>query len=221
MSTTGKTFESLRETLQQTLEEKRRIEQKYLEDGKRLEQKHSEDCQRIEQNLAELKNMISTYTAELQTLAAMALKVQSNAPSESLKQSQEGITKPNDSFSFKLGGNWKIVWYLIGTILMFIVLFFLASLFEKPKEKAQVSPVSRSIAIQFPSLLNSAEACVLTDRIRERVQERRGTVDSLPDVTEESSVCDEVEELIEVVESPKQREPRRPVRTLLRSIFRR
>jgi hypothetical protein len=106
---------------------------------------------------------------------------------------------------------------------MFIVLFFLASLFEKPKEKAHVSPVSRSVAIQFPSLVNSAEACIVSDRIRERVQERRGTVDS--PATAEEKVCDvqcpETEEATEVVEALKKHEPRRTVRPLSRSMFRR
>jgi len=239
MSTMGKTFESLRETLQQTLEEKQRTEEKYLEDCKRLEQKYAEDCLRIEQNLAELKNMISTYTAELQSLEYNALKVQPDALSDPVKRPQadyqpphkpmsptltaedvrrimqEGMSKSKDSFSFKLGGNGKIVWYVVGTILMFIILFFLASLFEKPKETSHV----------FPALMNSAEACAIAGRIHERVQERRSTADSVPVAMEEQSECDvpcdEAKEGTKAAEVQKKREPRRPVRALLRSMIRR
>jgi hypothetical protein len=98
----GKTFESLRETLQQTLEEKERTEQKYLEDRDRLEKKYSEDCQRIEHNHAELKNMISTYTTELQSLEYTALKVQPDVVLEPLKRPQVDYPQPHKPTSSSL-----------------------------------------------------------------------------------------------------------------------
>jgi hypothetical protein len=189
------------------VEEKHQVEQKYLE-----------DCRRIEQNLADLQNMISAYTAELQSLGDTALKRQPDVTPEALKRTQ------NDSFTFNLGGNWKIVGYVLGTILMLIVLFFLVSLFEKPKEKAHVSSESPSIAALFPSLVNSAEACVIADRIRERVQERRDAVDSLADAPEEQEVseeqCADADECAGITKAALKRPVRQPVRILFRSMRR-
>ena len=169
------TLESLRETLKQTMEEKNKFEAKVLEDRTRLETR-----------IAELKKVVSDYTAELQSIGNTLETLQPDTKSEHLSRTQvdyqqihakstaitvedvlAALEQRSPKPALSISDIFKKAWN--GWVLLF--LFFLFSIWMLfswlPPPKTERSSVGFT-EISLPSLMPTAEACVLFDRMRER-----------------------------------------------------
>jgi len=168
------TLESLREALKQTLEEKQRTEQKFAEDKQRLDQK-----------IEEIKKAISGFIAELQSLDNTLQASQPDTVAGHLRRTTVDYKqihtvgtpiKVPATVEIPIG---KIAAYIVGTILLFIVLFFAMSAVSKLKSRGCIELSHQFFSLAASSLMPSAEACLLSDRWQERRQERLSTAASV------------------------------------------
>jgi len=183
------TLESLRETLKQTLEEKQKSEQKYADEQQRLDQRIDEIKKAISDYIAELESMSNTIQMSHPAVCAEPLQRQQTdyhqpppAPTstppyytvEELRELLQQADKaaPQSSVSPVPAPPtaieefvWTCLYYIVGFLFLLLVVWVVMSMVTGKSKVTSHLPL--------PSLVETVQACDATDRLKERIQERR------------------------------------------------
>ena len=184
-STSKQTLEPLMEVLKQTLTEKQQIERKF-----------AEDMQRLNREIADIQSTVAGLIEELQevngTIQVQQLQCGAVLPSAS---DQVPVLKTRVPIAPPVKSQWmlseKTLYRIITAVLLFVLIFYAMSKIDIPKSGRRTENVRPSAVLTLPSLMSSADACVLSDRIQERRQARM--VES--DLSQAMPVSDDLDEL--------------------------
>jgi hypothetical protein len=210
-------LDGLRESLRQTLEERKRNDE----------------------NIAALTKALEDHIAELQQAKESVRSMMATVPPTSrVPNNQPPLTTPSESISIPVGKFPDVFWrWIVPTILLLAFIYFVIA-FVTNKESIEAAHW------EMPqiSLMETAQACTLFDRLQERRAHRAGSyhlpglIDastSLPPCEQECSMENEVGEAVcpsvetQETEAPTVQEmvvsSRRPLlrRQFLRNLFQR